>query len=221
MKLLEFLKQGKVVSDKDYLNDSDYIFVFSEKVKYKIEGFSHGINSHAIKHLIEFDKPFVDSIINDIKKLLIAYNGDIFINYRGQKDQNLEKVEDITKMFNNRSLLDTLDYINDKEFNNEKMIDIEKKLLIIVHKIGNKYLEFVEKRIKTDAIKLENCISKMDNKAYTLYIFDNGLIITFENTFRTAFSMNIKKMYNFIENRYILTNQTENILLKIQKTGKL
>ena len=119
--------------DSDYHNYSNIItFAVGDIEHYRFEGNTHGIVSHALKHLSEFDKPFVIGIVNEIRedmynyaklqqeyrdkgekgKLYDPYYKLAYYNKRIESKISVEDIQDYT-VVHNSAILNYLDLIND------------------------------------------------------------------------------------------------------------
>ena len=98
--------------DQDYPYRYDNVILFDYREKYALSGKTHGLVSHGIKHLIEFDEYFIKSILFKMKsKLNIEY---LFLFNKNNTIRQLRKSDLTTGV-----LLNTLDLINDKIENRE------------------------------------------------------------------------------------------------------
>ena len=109
--------------DNDFFDNQFAIVTFNKGDinKYKVEGRTAGLWSHACKHLDEIDKQFVDNIVQQVKRTLIdyieqdnhpkAYEFNYFNN-------NKKKVSGdpltLIKQASRASIINFLDLVNDK-----------------------------------------------------------------------------------------------------------
>jgi hypothetical protein len=98
--------------DQDWLFPSDYIILFDPKDQYKVQGATHNDTSHALKHLKEFKPASVKSLLNKLKRFLLANTRNLVLRNKSgeQLDNNL--IPEAIK--NTNTLLVTLDAVNDK-----------------------------------------------------------------------------------------------------------
>jgi hypothetical protein len=66
MQLFKFIN----AKDRDWPIRSKWLIVFDPTTEYKLNGKTHGIRSHAIKHLYEFDFNLFMKYIEKIKSIL-------------------------------------------------------------------------------------------------------------------------------------------------------
>ena len=90
--LLEAIK-FKTGKDDDFFFDNYAIVTFGKNDidKYKVEGRTAGLWSHACKHLDEVDKQFVDNIVAQVKRTMIQYVED---------DNHPRTLEEVGRDFN-------------------------------------------------------------------------------------------------------------------------
>lgn len=107
---------------------SDKAVVFDSKERYGDTGAdSHGRDSHMSKHWFEFSENDINVSIKKAIGLISDYQKDneIFFLTKGSgKVQPISSISDIK----NGDIVNTFDLINDKKFDQEKLLDIEKKI---------------------------------------------------------------------------------------------
>lgn len=108
-------KKGK---DVDFPGDSYFVVFFKPNDVYKVEGQTHGLASHAIKHLHEI-KPGIESLITRQFNKLIANQKELWLNSKPTE----------SRQFTFDVVLNTLDHINDKAENRKEMLPIEREIL--------------------------------------------------------------------------------------------
>lgn len=160
----EFLQEVNINFAKGY--DQDFtvhptkVLVFSEKEaqNYKEKGKTHGLMSHAIKHLKEFEPEFVAQQIalmrSEILKQIKTTFQDVKVwNY----NSGFNKAEgiDALKSASDDVLLNTLDVINDKNQEKEKLLPIEKLIKKYAVALEHKYNEIISLYIGS-AVELDN-----------------------------------------------------------------
>jgi len=95
--------------------------VFNINEKCVEEGLTHGLLSHAVKHLDEFDSIFIADIISVCIKTMKTAPNIYLINKNGQL---IEQGIRAKTMLNKEIVLNTLDLVNDKTYENLSMGDI-------------------------------------------------------------------------------------------------
>lgn len=161
-----FLNEFSFVDSKDVdYTFSDIVITSDGTSEYKIGGKTHGLISHAIKHLIEFDNVKVKKDVDAIIKIL---NDNI------DKLKFIHRVKGIIKPVNLSEpvVLTSLDYINDKIKTNQKLSPVEKEIYPYIKSISNEYRQFVELFMK-EAIKIEDT----DDKESILNKLKRGMVM--------------------------------------------
>lgn len=177
--------------DFDYPAENDTsIVVFSEEAykKYKLEGKTHGLNSHAIKHLGEFDPNFLGQVLascrNFIGEMLEQDKEIDFRYYKSPTQYIKKKPKQLLKKIPDGALLNTFDLINDMKLTNQKMNDMEKKMLKYINQIGQKYETLIERKIKNaidlNKMSYEEIKKTFERKGvFTFDAEDKGIVKTF------------------------------------------
>lgn len=143
----------KNAKDQDYTNHPTSILVFGEDEpeEYVLKGKAHGQMSHAIKHLVEFDKPFVDATVAKARKLIerfIQRHPQAFckIWVEGQGFSEKSGVE-VIKSASAGVLLNTLDLINDKAQMKDSFLKVETQLKQFATEMENRYKEIIKSKL--------------------------------------------------------------------------
>ena len=225
----ELLKENVYYNspDNDYPGNNQVI-VFDDNEIYEISGDTHGKESHAIKHLIEFEPEFVAKVANEAISVIQTFN-EVYIKNR--KGSILKDGENAKRNLNVKSILNTLDFINDKIYNNEELNNSERKLIPFVDKLTNKYDELVTyyisnhddidniSDIKTLTKKLKSGkVLKFTGKyremlfSYYLNTEDSGLLAEFDGSIATLFRIDKKgarlnKVASYFKRGIDLTNK--------------
>ena len=118
--------------DQDYPSRYDEVILFDYREKYVLSGKTHGLVSHALKHLIEFDEYFVKSILYKMKSKLKV---EFLFFYKKNNTIRVLRKSDLTPGI----LLNTLDLINDKIENRETLYSDEKEMILILQSIKDEY----------------------------------------------------------------------------------
>lgn len=128
-----FLNEFSFIDSKDVdYTFSDIVVTSDGSTDYKIGGKTHGLISHAIKHLMEFDNNIVKKDVSVITKIL---NDNI------NKLKFIHRAKGIINPVNLSEpiVLTSLDYINDKIKTNQKLSPIEKEIYPYIKSISNEY----------------------------------------------------------------------------------
>lgn len=169
---LESIKFAKG-RDNDFFNNQFAIITFNKGDinKYKVEGRTAGIWSHACKHLDEIDKQFVDNVVQQVRRTLIDYVEQdnhpkaYEFNYFNS-DKKPVKGDPLTlvKQASRASIINFLDLVNDKYQLKDQLSPIEKKMLKYLDALGDKYGSYIESIIgkSTNIDKLSTDQQKYD-----------------------------------------------------------
>jgi hypothetical protein len=115
------------ISSKDIDQPGNWTYIcFDEDEKYEIEGNTHGLLSHAIKHYSKFNKEKVNDILDRTKEYLNELEGLIIL--KTVKNKTLCYNKDAKKLMNLRTILNTFDLINDKIMNGYELYPQEKEI---------------------------------------------------------------------------------------------
>lgn len=125
--------------DDDYLGGGKTLVVFQDKdIDYRIEGFTHGLASHSLKHLREFLPDTVHDILNSMRAQLRKIE-PIYI-YNGYKKRvTVRERSEVLKHLNDDRLINTLDYINDKVVLERPLSDLEKMFVPVIDQMAELY----------------------------------------------------------------------------------
>jgi len=226
----EFLKERGSFSlgrDNDKPRGSKYVIIADKDGVYSYSGDTHGLESHAIKHLIEFEKDSYKHRLHSIRKIIMSNVDSIYFKKFGDS-KILRQGTDITVGdFSPEILANTLDYINDKHINNEKIVGWEQECLPYIKKIANKYKGLLD-QLENRAFDLTNiseeegrsvfskhsafiveCVPKKDKKGRRLKLIidiknQSFLIKTFKQINKTFYSftshVNLKEK---LQNKFV------------------
>ena len=152
--------------DNDYFFRNYAIITFNKGdiSKYKVEGNTAGLWSHACKHLNQIDWPFVQNIVKQVKQTLIqyvkednhprSYEFNMFSKDKKKVDGDPKKL--IAKA-PYASIINFLDMINDKVMLKHQLAPIEEKCVKYLEALGDRYGHFIEQIIakSEDVDKIE------------------------------------------------------------------
>lgn len=153
-------KQGK-----GYDARKGYFLTPDEKYLYMENGLhTHGKNSHAIKHLKDFNASVFDTLINKAKEIILQYfqtkmnekaRGFLFLKKKSDNDQADGDVQDQDEDINvsrldDATIQNTLDLIQDKRYEGKKPIAYELELENIIGSFGEEYAKAITKLLNVD-----------------------------------------------------------------------
>lgn len=222
--------------DQDYTADhSSVVFLSPEdKTSYIENGKTHGIQSHGIKHLVEFRPSLVKQAADEVRSILknaIENKTHDYLSLHNKRtgDSTLNNMGVATQA-SDGALLNVLDIINDKINNNKQLLPIERVLSKVINKIKNAYQEEIEKRIKIatdidildsvqDVLKviesskvIKFAVKSTMNMIYYLDLKDNVIIMSDNKQIRTMYKYNrAGSNYKQIINNFIAKSQRNTI----------
>lgn len=135
-----------------------------EEYPYKRHGKTHGIESHAIKHLFEFERDFYKKLIEDARDYLYPYIDENMkiLDSRGFVILDITEYEDIDEM-SPYNIINALDFINDKYYLHEELSDVERKLLKnVIVPIRDEYWKIIN-RIHRQGVGIRDYRKDMGN----------------------------------------------------------
>lgn len=193
--------------DVDFIiDDSMIILNKNDVVDYKIEGKTHDMNSHALKHLGEFQPQVVMKIEKKIrdyiksKPELLATVQIYNINGNFSKEVGEKALNKATPY----EVLNYLDVINDRKINGRKLTEYQKDMLPFLKELGKAYDLEVNRRIGMamsldgepiqviqQALKMQKVV-KFEGYSgmavdFYLDLVDNAIIIASPDYIRTLF----------------------------------
>lgn len=152
MRLITYLNELNFVKskDRDWPTKTNTVILFDKNDQYKIKGKTHGLTSHAIKHLNEFDPSFFDKVIKQAYDYISKQEFYIL----SKKTKKVSKRESISR----NQVINTLDRINDKIINNQQLTNEEKNI--------SKFIEDIKIRYEQHIDKFTNNTTNIDNYSY-------------------------------------------------------
>ena len=230
------LKRFAKGRDVDYTVDDKFVLCFTEKDKdtyHQTGDKTHGAESHALKHLGEFDpgtmRTVMTAAMNHAKEF-IKNNPDHFCGILSSKggfvatdsDKVLTKIDPYI-------VGNTLDLINDKVMTKKTLLPIEKELTAYTKKIKDRYLSIIDDKMKRaidlDKIKDEELTNAINNakiikfdgwqgvaQDYHLDFTDNSIIISTPDYLRTmyVFDRNASSKRDVIKNFFSKKFEVDN-----------
>ena len=196
-------------SDQDYPEGMENgVLMFNPTDSYIRQGDTHGIISHAIKHMKEFNSGYFNSIVNKIKGFL--KNKRMYFYKEGGTIQSINN----PTTFPDSVIANTMDRINDKVVQAKSLESDEKFIANELKQLGIHFEHVVEGLI-VGAVEITNTMNKKEienilamKKTIKYIIFKGGadmihyynprehaLVIEFKGLVRTAFKINRKDWY--------------------------
>lgn len=203
MRLLNYLlkEEFKDSVDVDYPRPGNVI-VFSKKAKYKKQGKTHGLLSHAIKHYAEFEPHKMEQLVDNVRKIIDKSKYWIL-------DDSNNKIQPDDNFYPNDNLIiNTMDFINDKIQMRHDLFPIEKQIKTVLNKLSKQYqskINFIRNGSKDiDKLSYDSIKQIYDRKgiikfsansrgALMDYYYDfsnNSVLITYKDIDRTLFTVN-------------------------------
>lgn len=227
MRLFKFLNELDFVKskDKDWPSKSNSVILFDKGDTYKLKGKTHGLASHAIKHLEEFRPSVVNNIINQLYNYITGQNFYIL----SKKSKKIIKGRSISK----NQIINTLDRVNDKIINNQPLTKEEEHITQFVNKLKDSYeqhiINFIENTTNVDKYTYSYLIKNKPTKiSFTaeekgdkikLHIDLNNLIYCVEGKkgIKTMFKYKtLNKLLEKVFNKTIVNSDIENYLKEWQ-----
>ena len=222
LSFIEFLTEKAFVfakgRDQDYTSDVNTILFFNknEAASYVIAGKTHGIQSHAIKHLEEFNPSFVKEKIDETRTIIKSYITSKKLSFCGIYERHngfkeTDPLKSITQATDD-TLKNTLDMINDKFIAKATLLPIESEIYnSVIKPIEDEYGKEILSRIKgsenldkyntvnavIDKITHVNNINFMGvaangkGKRFYLDFATNSIVIKYDGYIHTLFKFNL------------------------------
>lgn len=139
MRFLDFLNEIKFKSakDVDYPNKVRRVIIFDKNEEYELRGKAHNLMSHAIKHLSEFDDPYMSKIVRIALNIVVQY--DYWVMEKGKKY--------FRKSVDRPEVINLFDLINDKIHLEDKLLEPEKRIKPLLEDIKNRYESIIRQYI--------------------------------------------------------------------------
>lgn len=161
-----YIKKQKRKYYFSYSPDEDFpvgevAAVFTINDEYIEEGLTHGLSSHAIKHLDELQPDIVKKVIADCITVMKRAPNIWLINKSGKViDQGVSAK---TKL-NYDIVLNSLDLINDKICEKKPLTKIEKNLASLLDVLGKAYIKLIDgfSQKATDVMNIESLEAASD-----------------------------------------------------------
>lgn len=232
MKYLKLFEEIKFYNsiDEDNPVKNNYLICFSKDEKYEIKGYTHGKLSHAIKHLIELEEDFVNSILLDAIRIAKASPNIVFRDIKNNiNDTKIANNNSI--QFLRKAMLNTFDMINDKIKNDIKLSEDEKKIRPLLYELQTEYDKIIEGYEKNaididnidDAVEIKSLIDQKKilkfTATYNGYVniyylnFENSALISKHNgIYYTMFKIDksnagIERVKSYINKQMIIKNE--------------
>jgi hypothetical protein len=161
MRFLKYLNEFVVGKDSDYPSNDKRVIIWNKKDSYTLKGKTHGLLSHSIKHLKDFNPSFFNNILAKLSNYIKTTDFFILLNNSVKKEE-FSKIPD-------EIMINTLDRINDKIMLKEPLTSEETE---INEKFNNplksRYSEVFDKivnnAIDTDKLSLPEILKSIKEK---------------------------------------------------------
>tara|TARA_Y100000310_G_scaffold308486_1_gene351627 strand:- start:845 stop:1870 length:1026 start_codon:yes stop_codon:yes gene_type:complete len=150
--------------------------VFDEEESYEVEGETHGVESHAIKHYAEFEPGQVQSAVEKAVSMIQGADDVHIIDKGGNVVQSGDEAK---KQANVNSMLNAFDLINDKQQNNEPLNDTESELAPILQGLTKAYEEEIDSYL-SGATEIDG----IDDVEELKGILDAGTVVKFTGAYK-------------------------------------
>jgi len=161
---------------------SDKVVVFDSKEEYGDKGAdSHGLDSHMSKHWFEFSESDINASIKKAVNLISDYQKEnqIFFLTKGTGEvQPISSISDIKS----GDIINTFDLINDKKFDQEELLDIEKKIYNQAMSGSIKSYDSEADRLMSSAVDVSD--AEMQSMEKLIETLKNNSAIKFKATYQ-------------------------------------
>lgn len=176
----------------------------------KIQGNTHGLSSHTVKHLDEFLPDIVTNAINQAISLY-APSTDVILK-SAKNNAEIARGAEAIRSVQRGAILNTFDMINDKVKNGLELNPIESQVLSVLENLNSTYegliQQYMDQAVDADEISDENRLRELIN---------SGAIVKFNGSYK-----GYPKTYyiNFSNSGLIAAEDDEiSTLFRIDKTG--
>ena len=156
IKLIDLLLEDidfKAGFDVDRPFGTKAVFVFHPNDDYIKQGKTHGVTSHAIKHIYEFDPELFSKVIDIVNKIIHKSPNKILLGLK-----NPESKKRFSYPYPVGTVVNTLDMINDKIVLGEELRKEEKEILPYLDTLKRKYSSILESTV-TNAVNVDSAKS--------------------------------------------------------------
>ena len=193
MKLIMESWREKVLKEAEWDNqghsDNDWpggqkkagIVFFNKDSKYSVQGKTHDVNSHVIKHAKDTgfgqDLESVNQTFKILLKKYIDEGNKVYYNFKGEaKELSSEDVNNL----NSSDLRNTLDRIYDSSVAGDNILPIEKNIISLLKPLKDKYVDASE-----DTVENPQASAQFDKKK--AFVKDGKLAITYDDKIVTFY----------------------------------
>lgn len=232
MKLIKSYKQYLLERSTDFLAGPDedkpgnnQIVIFNDRDIYNTNGLTHGLLSHAIKHLEEFKPLEVNRLLDET----INYLKSSGIGIIKSLNPDIDLKNDKTKI-NRNTILNTFDLINDKISNSVELTTEEQEIKSrfldrLQHEYQNLIDDYYDNNINVDKSSLSeiieliesgtkikfSCLFRGQQRESILNPVDTGMLSTANNSVLTLFRIDksgndLIKVKNYFNSNYEIFN---------------
>jgi hypothetical protein len=195
--------------DSDRPTGAKSVVVFNPSDTYDIKGKTHGLASHAIKHLHEFNPESFSKIAGAVRQIIEKSSDAILLGKNNQPQDRPHGQDQYTV----GSIINTLDFINDKVVHGEELNSTEQQIKKYIDRMTSEYEKIVMTTINT-AVDVDKMKTAQDikntlntNGAISFYVIARGeyvyayanlmsgmiILMRQDGTVLTAFKVRAKK----------------------------
>lgn len=161
---------------------SNKAVVFSSKEEYGDTGAdSHGLDSHMSKHWFEFNESDINASVKNAIGLISDYSKDNEVFFLTKGSGEVEPISSISDI-KHGDVINTFDLINDKIFDQENLLDIEKKIYSQAMSNSIKTYDAEADRIMKSAVDVSD--AEMQSMEKLIETLKNNSAIKFKATYQ-------------------------------------
>jgi hypothetical protein len=195
-------------NDSDRPTGANSVVVFDPNDDYTVKGKTHGLASHAIKHLHEFNPESFSKIIGAVRQI-IEKSDDVVLKGKNNKAQERTPGQE---QFPTGTIMNTLDFVNDKIVNGEELNPTEQKI--------KKYIDYmVSEYEKIIRLTIDNAtdVDSMKTAQEIKNVLNTDGVIRF---YVTARGEDIYAYANAYSGMIVLMSQTGTVLTAFKVKSK-
>lgn len=200
--------------DEDWPGGIHRVLVFNENDKYRIKGKTHNLRSNTIRYLMQFQRNKFNKALRNILKLIKHEHGMYMLNKTHSIMAAGIDAYKLVKQPNYRpALINTMDFIHDKDRLNQPLSNIELQILDIVNTLIPIYIKevkaFQTKGVNIDTMSTEQLQNIIETGAIIRFSASNNDIITYDIENAIILVMNSRK---FKTMRYLELNTKDEVI---------
>ena len=189
-----------------------WIILFNPEDEYKLIGYTHGGLGHMIKHYIEFEPSKVMSGLKQALQKANTFNNFIL---RQRRTGESFTGDEAKKKANEKAMLNTFDFINDKIKNNERLRREEEQLFSIIKPLNQGYQQLVDSYLASSRVDID----KINDPVEIKKILDARKMIKFIGVYKKTNELN--QYFLNLRNTGMVAVSSGDVktLFRIHKTG--